>query len=466
MEIIKAKIEDLKPAEYNPRAMTEKEAKGLKESILRFGMVEPIVVNGAESRKNIIIGGHQRFFICKELGWKEIPIVYVNIADIKKEQELNLRLNKNLGHWDYDLLANFDEDLLKDAGFDPIDLDEIFGFQASEEFDVEKELEKILAGNIRRVNDGDLWQLGDHKLLIGDCTKKENWERLLGQEKFDFMFTDPPYKIGYGIGVRKQKTKEGMVIQHTRTYNTIGQTDREGKPIKFGYKQNREYLGTTQSGGVPEFDAWLSIANQFQNPKGANVMIFENWKNIVELWQAIEKYWKVKNLVIWHLSNRCQGFSAKYKLFSKYDIAPLAGEGPMNEDVEEELEDYLQSKGQKLLDAYEIIIYGNKGQSEWGHRKGKWGFVSDHITSPAANASSGGQSIVFGTKPIQILVPYIKVLSPRGGIIMEPFGGSGSTIVASELMKRKCRAIEISPTYGEVIISRFERATNKKAVKL
>ena len=138
MEIIQVKIEELKPAEYNPRALTEKEAKDLKESILRFGMVEPIVVNGAKDRKNVIIGGHQRFYICKELGWKDIPVVYVNIPDIAKEQELNLRLNKNLGHWDFDLLANFDEKMLLDVGFAPMELDEIFGFETDDEFTLKK----------------------------------------------------------------------------------------------------------------------------------------------------------------------------------------------------------------------------------------------------------------------------------------------------------------------------------------
>jgi ParB-like chromosome segregation protein Spo0J len=118
MEILEVNINELKPSEYNPRKLTEKEKKDLIESLKRFNFVEPIVVNSAENRKNIIIGGHQRYYIAKELGYKTIPVVYVNIPDIKKEQELNLRLNKNLGEWDYDLLANFDENLLKEVGFE------------------------------------------------------------------------------------------------------------------------------------------------------------------------------------------------------------------------------------------------------------------------------------------------------------------------------------------------------------
>jgi len=138
MEIKNIKIEELKPTEYNPRGMTEKEKKDLIESIKRFGMVKPIVVNEAENRKNIIIGGHQRFYVCRELGWKEMPAVYVNIPEIEREKELNLRLNRNLGHWDWDLLTKFDGSLLLDIGFEEIELDR-YGFDLkifeSEEFD-------------------------------------------------------------------------------------------------------------------------------------------------------------------------------------------------------------------------------------------------------------------------------------------------------------------------------------------
>jgi len=450
MEVVNVKIEELKPSEYNPRGINEKEKKDLEDSIKKYGIVEPIVVNSAPERKNIIIGGHMRYYIVKEMGWEEIPVVYVNIPDIKKEQELNLRLNKNLGHWDYDLLANFDEEMLKDVGFEAEELDEIFGLEIDDSFDVEKEVEKVLKNKERRCKEGDLWQLGEHKLIIGDCTDRKNWERLLGEERFDFMFTDPPYKLAYtkkktkGLGTKKIKTKKG-----------------------FGYKQQRSYLGVEKRGGVPEYDEWLSIANEFQNPKGANVMIFEFWKNTPELWQAIEKYWKIKNLVIWYLPNRRQGFGMKYQFFNKYDVAPLAGEGKLNEDYEKELENFLQEKGQELLNAYEIILYGQQKESYWNRKKGsKWAKITDHITWTAETEASSGQNVVFGTKPIQILVPYIKILSPRGGIVMEPFGGSGSTLIACEIMKRKCRAIEIEPLYAEVILNRWEKISGQKAQKL
>ncbi|MBA7571860.1 hypothetical protein ES708_13629 [subsurface metagenome] len=144
------------------------------------------------------------------------------------------------------------------------------------------------------------------------------------------------------------------------------------------------------------------------------------------------------------------------------------GEVELNEEYEEELDEYLKEKGQKFLDSYEVIIYGQKGDSSFDRRKKtRWSRLTDHITWSAEQTGKGRvENIIFGKKPIQILVPYIKILSPRDGIIAEPFCGSGSTIIACEIMKRRCRAIEIEPIYGEVILARWEKFTGKTAVKL
>lgn len=117
MQIINVDITQLKKAEYNPRQMTKQQHDHLRESIERFGLVDPVIVNENEHRKDIIVGGHMRYEIAKELGMKLIPCVYVNL-DEQQEKELNIRLNKNTGEWDFDLLAStFDPDLLVDIGF-------------------------------------------------------------------------------------------------------------------------------------------------------------------------------------------------------------------------------------------------------------------------------------------------------------------------------------------------------------
>ena len=106
LNIVYVPIKELKPSEYNPRKISKESFEQLKESIRRFQMVDPIIVNAAPNRRNIVIGGHMRLRGARELGFKEIPVVYVKIPDIKQEQELNIRLNKNTGEWDFSLLAN------------------------------------------------------------------------------------------------------------------------------------------------------------------------------------------------------------------------------------------------------------------------------------------------------------------------------------------------------------------------
>ncbi len=131
MKIVEYKCKDLIGAEYNPRELTEKQYTDLKDSLLRFGVVDPVLVNINEDRKNIIIGGHQRKRVWEELGNKTIPCVELDLT-LDQERELNVRLNKNTGQFDMDALANyFDQDELIDWGFESFE----FGM---EDFDIDE----------------------------------------------------------------------------------------------------------------------------------------------------------------------------------------------------------------------------------------------------------------------------------------------------------------------------------------
>ena len=121
-KIISKDIDSLIFAEYNPRQLTKDQYKHLKDSIDRFGLVDPIIVNKNKDRKNIIVGGHQRVKVAKDMNIKEVPVLEVDLT-YDRERELNVRLNANTGEWDTDILANmFDIDELQDWGFDDIDL--------------------------------------------------------------------------------------------------------------------------------------------------------------------------------------------------------------------------------------------------------------------------------------------------------------------------------------------------------
>ena len=208
-KIIQRDIDSLIFAEYNPRQLTKDQHQHLKDSIQRFGLVDPILVNKHKDRKDIIIGGHQRVRVAKDLDIDKVPCIELSLS-YEKERELNVRLNKNTGEWDMDNLANFfDMEELIDWGFDEDELilpeeEPIAGL--TDDDDVPEVEESICKA-------GDLWILGEHRLLCGDATKKEDVEVLMDGNKADMVFTDPPYGVNVKGGAKGNKTIAGDLTQ-------------------------------------------------------------------------------------------------------------------------------------------------------------------------------------------------------------------------------------------------------------
>ena len=437
LKITHVPVESLNPAVYNPRKWGSEEKKKLTESIKRFGMVDPLIVNSHPDRQNIVIGGHFRLEIAKELGYAKVPVVFVPLNE-EKEKELNIRLNKNLGEFDYEKLAAFDEAFLTDIGFSSKDLDSIFEVDHMPEmFDLEKELEKLNITEIE-MQKGDLWQFGESCLMVGDSTVPAEMKKLMRGEMADMCLTDPPYILDYLHG----KTNKG-----------------EARVEGFGAKKNRRYLETDV---LPENFTELWMGNVHESAKEHfSIIVYENWKNLRTIWGEMEKYWKVKNMIVWHLENRHQGYAGKHKFFSKHDIAMVGAS--QTEDTEYNHEP--ETEG--LQEEYETALFAISGQPYWeSYKKGGSFCPTDFIEYRASDEKSSGQGVIFGTKPVEILIPYIKVLTKRGDLILEPFGGSGSTLIAATKMKRRCCIMEKSPVYAEVIRNRWEKLTGEKAVKL
>ena len=258
-------MKDLVRCDRNPNINTDRQFSNLKKSIKRDGYVEIIVID----TDGTIVAGAHRHKALMEMGMAESEIE-VRVPDRKLTQEefdrYLIASNALHGEWNLDSLAEFEESFLADIGLSEEELDNIFGLDIEDDFSVEKALDKAVK-NPKGIKKGDLWQLGEHQLLIGDCTDRKNWERLMVNEKFDFLFTDPPYKLSYSTKrVRKVRTAAGARLKRSRPYLEVGETNAEGKvKTGFGYKQNRLYEGVESHGGVPEFDEWLSIANSFQN---------------------------------------------------------------------------------------------------------------------------------------------------------------------------------------------------------
>ncbi len=429
------RISDLKPAVYNLRVHSKELIAQLKQSMSQFGVVSPLVVNNSPKRRGIIIGGHARLKALKELGYREVPVVFVDIPDETKEKNLNLRLNRNVGEFDWKMLAEFDDKLLADVGFTGVELDDIFGLDDQPEvFDLQKELQKLDIKKIE-IKKGDIWQLGPHKLKCGDSTIASDMKSLMNGEKADMCLTDPPYILDYLRGKKKN-----------------------GKPTEgFGYKRDRKYLETDV---LPDnfTELWVNNIAKVAKPD-FSIIVYESWKNLRTVWAELEKHWQVRNMIVWHLPNRNQGFAASRKFFSKHDIAMVGSS--VGKTLHQLDEDEL------LQNEYETALYAISGKPEWeGYKKGQKYCPTDFIEYNASDEKHSGQGVIFGTKPVEILIPYIKVLTKRNDLIVEPYGGSGSTLIAAHKMHRRCYLMEKSPIYAEVIRKRYEKLTGDKAIKI
>lgn len=428
--------DSLRPSEYNPRQWSKDAIAQLKRSVRKFGLVDPLLVNAAPGRDGVVIGGHFRLAVARELGIGRVPVVRVSIPDIEREKELNIRLNKNTGEFDWDLLAGFGESFLADIGFTSEELDDVFGISENPEvFDLEKELAKLDIKKIS-IRKGDRYRLGEHCLMCGDSTVENDVLALMDGKKADICFTDPPYLLDYLRGKKRRgKAAEG-----------------------FGLKRDRRYLETDVL--PPDFtEKWMANVAKVQKPD-FSIIVFENPKNLRTIWNALEKHWRYRNTIVWHLPNRVQGFAAKYKFFNKHDIALVATAGVVAPNADPEPDDLLQGE-------YENALFATSGKPHWEqYEKGKRYCPTDFVEYKASDEKSSGQGIVFGTKPVEILIPYLKVLTERGDLVIEPFGGSGSTLIAAEKLKRRCYLMEKSPVYAEVIKRRWEKLTGLTAEKI
>ena len=436
LKIDHVELSSLRHPERNPRTRGKDVINQVKESITRFGLLDPLIVNSAPGRQGVILGGNLRADVLKELGYKTVPIVRITIADPKREAELILRLNRNVAEFDLKALADFDESLLAEIGFSSEELDEIFQADENPEvFDLEKELKKLDITKID-IKTGDRFKIGDSFVMCGDSTIEANVLALMDGEKADMVMTDPPYILSYLKGKKKK-----------------------GKTAGFGLKRDRTYLGTTT---LPENFSELWMANVAKVAKpDFSIMIFENPKNLRTIWNALEKHWQYRNTITWRLPNRTQGFSAKYKFFNKTDIA-LLGTGEKFSGLN------LAPEDEALLEnEYQNALFATSGKPHWeAYEKGKKICPTDFIDYKASDEKSSGQGIIFGTKPVEILLPYLKVLTKRGDLVLEPFGGSGSTAIAALKLKRRFRLMEKSPVYTAVLLRRIENFTGLKAQKI
>lgn len=408
-------ISALTPADYNPRTHDANEAEQLKESIRRFGAVDPIIVNQHPNRLNVVVGGHFRLEVMRELGYTQVPVVFVTLP-LDRERELNLRLNRNTGRWDYELLKEFNMDLLLDVGFTEIDLGQTWDAAletSDDEFNIEKELEKIKEPQTKF---GDMYKLGNHYLLCGDSTNSETVKRLLGNNKVSMVYSDPPYNIGlsYDKGISNKASYGGHRTDDTKT--------------------DSEYKTFLKSA----IDNALEVAE-----KDAHIFFWcdETYVGLVQgLFEAVKL--KNRRICMWVKNgfNVTPGIAFNkamepcvYATRGKPFIAPDVKN--LNEILNKEVGTGNRT-AEDIIDLFNIWLAKRVPGQEYEHPTEK---------PPALHE-----------KPLRRCTKV-------SDSVLDLFGGSGSTLIACEQMMRRCFMVEQEPIFCDLIIRRYEKLTGKTA---
>lgn len=417
MKIEYVPISALKFADYNPRAATKKEAGELKKSLERFGFVEPIVVNSDPKRKNIIIGGHFRVRTAKDLGINEVPVHYVKIADEKKERELNLRLNKNLGHWDAQLLVEFDENMLLDVGFEADELDKLFAdLKLDDENEKDDDAPEVAEDSKTQI--GDIWKLGTHRIMCGDATNPEHVQTLMDGKQADMVFTDPPYNVNY-----KGRGK--------KTSSEIANDNMEGSAFgKFLEKVFKNYRTAVKS--------------------GAGLYVFHSSSSQALFEYAIEKAgMDIKNQLIWNKPAAALGWGDYRWKHEPFFYCSVKGQKVQfyGDRKHSTVWDFQKTDAQLFAWAQKMKRAEEQGKTT------VWSMARDKV----------GEYVHPTQKPVELVVHALRNSSKSGDLVVDLFLGSGSTLIAAEKTERSCFGLELDPKYIDVVIKRWEDYTGKTA---
>jgi DNA modification methylase len=419
MKIDHVQIKDLKPATYNPRKWDNKILADMSESIKRFGLCDPLIVNGAPARRNILIGGHLRLKVATALGFTEVPVVYLDIPEIEREQELNLRLNKNLGNWDEELLKLFDTNMLLDVGFTPDDLNNFFDdvLDVSDDgFNVEEELAKIVTPETKP---GDIYELGGHRLICADALDPNTVTKLMGKEKAHMIYCDPPYNIGLdyrkGIGTKGKYTPDNMV---------------------------NDSKGTKEYGDFIEQSLKNALA-----ASGTDVHVFY-WCDEKYVWLLQSLYEKNgivnRRICFWVKNNFDPTPQVAFNKVIEPCVYGTRGTPSLNPSIKnlsEVLNKEVNSIGSydDIMSIVQLWLVKRDNTADY-----------EHPTQ----------------KPITLNEKPMKRCSAPGEIMLDLFGGSGSTLIAAEQLKRRAFLVELDPTFCDVIVRRYEHFTGNHAKKL
>ena len=412
-QVIEREVASLRPYSGNARTHSKKQIKQISTSIERFGFTNPVLVSDAGE----IIAGHGRVEAAKLLGLKAVPTLALSHLTVAERRAYVLADNKlalNAG-WDRDILAielqslvdlDFDVEL---TGFSLAEVD----FVLAEASDAdphgrdapEDAVPAIAAEPVSR--SGDLWLLGRHRLLCGDTRDADAMDRLMAGERADLVFTDPPYNVAI-----------------------------DGNVCGLGSVKHREFAFASGEMSRAQFVAFLSstlgnIARVMRD--GAIAYVCMDWRHMGELLEAGgANFTELKNLVVWNKTNG--GMGAFYR--SKHELVFVFKQGTAP---------HTNSFGLGETGRYRTNVWDYAGISSIG---------SDRSEELAMHPT---------VKPVALIADALRDCSRRGEIVLDGFGGSGSTLIAAETTGRSARLIEYDPLYCDTLVRRWQSYTGKRA---
>jgi DNA modification methylase len=394
-------IDDLRPDPANPRRIDDHELEALTRSIRTYGFVQPVL---ARREDRTVIGGHQRLVAARRLGLATVPVTWLDVS-AEQARLLGLALNRISGTWDEQLLARLLAELGDVPGMDVslsgFDEDEIRDFIRSlaardrrerpETFDLDAALEE--AARPPRTARGEVWALGDHRLVCGDATRPEDVAAALGGRRADLAFTDPPYGVAYDGGPTPSRRRRPKAIANDALDPVAWEA--------FCRAWARTLLGAV--------DGAIYVC-----------MSAKEWPSVARVLTEEGGHWS--DTIIWAKDRFTLGRA-----------------------------DYQRG--------YEPIWYG------W--REGAthhW--CGDRDQNDVWAIARPSESPLHATmKPLPLMERAIENSSRPGSLVIDPFGGSGSMLIAAERTGRVCAAVELDPRYCDVILARWEAFTGETAVR-
>lgn len=378
MEIVYRNLSEIKPNPKNPRKGTKEAVEKLAESIKgnpKFFEARPILLSD-RTGEFVIIGGERRSEAARLLGMETVPTILLSGLSESQEDEILIKDNTHAGVWDEQKLQAWGKEQLQGWNVDGVKWPKQEQTINEDNFNLDK---KVKA----RCNPGDIWQLGEHRLMCGDSTDGGKVALLMNGAKADMVFTDPPYGYQYQSNFREKTPKMEVLKNDDRILNIM--------PIVAKLCEGWVFLCTT-------------------------------WKVIGDWLAQFTASRELTNMVVW----------------SK------GGGG-------------LGDLGHTFITDYELILVSNGGRDITGKRLGSvWEIMRDSVN----NYEHPTQ------KPVRLPATAIENVSNPGDSVLDLFGGSGSTLIAAEQLGRRCFMMELDPHYCDVIISRWEQLTGKKAKKI